>query len=411
MHLLVTEGIGWIEVVTGGMFSGKSEELIRRLRRAGYANQNVIAFKHSSDNRYDECKLASHSKNFIEGIPASSVEDMENIFFQFYEECQVVGIDEAQFFGEPLVSFVDKLADMGKRVIIAGLDQDFKGEPFKPMDVLIAKADHVDKFNAICVVCGNPASRSQRLVNGEPASKDDPLVLVGADENYEPRCRRCHTLSEKNSRKGKLYFIVGTDTEVGKTYVTKELLKKELANGTKTAILKPVETGSEIFGKNLEGSDSYAYAEIMGKSISEVNTYFFTKPLSPHVAAQIDGQKVDIESIKKRIDELLIENDIVYVEGAGGLMVPYTDDYTYLDLLSEYQNKCEAIIVSNNTLGTINHTLLTVYALEKSGIKIKGIILNNKDNIKDEKLLKENADTITRFSGVNILDCFEYRGE
>ncbi len=411
MHLFVTEGTGWIEVVTGGMFSGKSEELIRRLRRAKYANQTVVAFKHSSDNRYAESRLASHSRNFIEGIPASSVEEMESIFFELYGDSKVVGIDEAQFFGKSLVGFVDKLADMGKRVIIAGLDQDFKGEPFKPMDVLMSKAEHVDKFNAICVVCGNPASRSQRLVNGNPAAEDDPLVLVGADEDYEPRCRRCHSVSRKQVKKGRLYFIVGTDTEVGKTYVTKELLKKELAMGTKVAILKPVETGSETFGENLVGSDSHSYAELMEKSVDQVNIYFFTKPLSPHVAARVDGKVVEVEKVKERIEELLEENDVVYIEGAGGLMVPYTDDYTYLDLLLEYRETCEAIIVSNNTLGTINHTLLTVYALEKNGIRINGIILNNRDNIKDEDFLKENADAIARFSGVTILDYFDYKGE
>ena len=411
MHLLVTEGIGWIEVVTGGMFSGKSEELIRRLRRAKYANQSVVAFKHSSDNRYDEKKVASHSQNFIDGVPALNVSDMEELFFKYYKESQVIGIDEAQFFGEDLVGFAERLADMGKRVIVAGLDQDFKGQPFKPMDVLMAKAEHVDKFNAICVVCGNPASRSQRLINGAPAFEDDKLVLVGADENYEPRCRKCHSLRKKTDKKGRLLFIVGTDTEVGKTYVTKKILKEELDKGVKVAVLKPVETGSEIFGENLEGSDSYSYAEMLGKEINEVNMYFFTKPMSPHVAARIDGEKLDTEKIKQRIDELLQENDVVYVEGAGGLMVPYTDDYTYLDLLMEYRDNGEALIVSNNTLGTINHTLLTVYALEKNGIKINGIIMNNKDGIKDNEFLKENTESIGRFSGVEILDCLDYEGD
>ncbi|MCJ8342757.1 MAG: thymidine kinase [Cetobacterium sp.] len=200
MHLLLTEGMGWIEVVTGSMFSGKSEELIRRLRRAKYANQELVVFKHASDKRYDNTKVASHSQLFIEAVPVSSVEEMEKEFLEKYKDVKIVGIDEVQFFGEEVVQFCEKLADMGKRVIVAGLDQDFKGDPFKPMDTLMAKAEYVDKFNAICAVCGNPASRTQRLVNGEPAFSDDPIVLVGASEAYEARCRKCHVVKYRDKK-------------------------------------------------------------------------------------------------------------------------------------------------------------------------------------------------------------------
>lgn len=200
MHLLLTEGMGWIEVVTGSMFSGKSEELIRRLRRAKYANQELVVFKHASDKRYDNTKVASHSQLFIEAVPVSSVEEMEKEFLKKYKDVKIVGIDEVQFFGEEVVQFCEKLADMGKRVIVAGLDQDFKGDPFKPMDTLMAKAEYVDKFNAICAVCGNPASRTQRLVNGEPAFSDDPIVLVGASEAYEARCRKCHVVKYRDKK-------------------------------------------------------------------------------------------------------------------------------------------------------------------------------------------------------------------
>lgn len=198
MHLLLTEGMGWLEVVTGSMFSGKSEELIRRMRRAKYANQEIVVFKHSSDKRYDDTKVASHSQAFIEAVPVATVEEMEKEFFENYKDARVIGIDEVQFFGESVVEFCEKLADMGKRVIVAGLDQDFKGAPFKPMDRLMAQAEYVDKFNAICAVCGNPASRTQRLVNGEPAFSDDPIVLVGASETYEARCRRCHVIKYRD---------------------------------------------------------------------------------------------------------------------------------------------------------------------------------------------------------------------
>lgn len=197
MHLLLTEGMGWIEVVTGSMFSGKSEELIRRMRRSKYANQKILVFKHASDDRYDDTKVASHSLAFIEAVPASTVQEMREIVEREYKDVKVIGIDEVQFFGEGVAEFCEELADQGKRVVVAGLDQDFRGEPFKPMDRLMAKAEYVDKFNAICACCGNPASRTQRLVDGEPAYEDDPIVLVGASESYEARCRRCHVVRKR----------------------------------------------------------------------------------------------------------------------------------------------------------------------------------------------------------------------
>lgn len=198
MHLILTKGVGWIEVVTGSMFSGKSEELIRRMRRAKYANQNIVVFKHASDCRYDNTKVASHNKAFIEAIAVSTIDEMRKIIEKDDENIEVIGIDEVQFFGEEVAQFCEELADSGRRVVVAGLDQDFKGEPFKPMDRLMAKAEYVDKFNAICVCCGNPASRTQRLVNGEPAYDDDPIVMVGASESYEARCRRCHIVRKRD---------------------------------------------------------------------------------------------------------------------------------------------------------------------------------------------------------------------
>jgi thymidine kinase len=395
--------MGWIEVITGGMFSGKSEELIRRLIRSKYASQKVVAFKHSIDNRYDETDVVSHSSISIEGVPVASVEDMEKIFYEKYSDAQVIGIDEVQFFGDPVVEFCEKLSDMGKRVIVAGLDQDFRGEPFEPIDTLLARAEYVDKLSAICAVCGNPASRTQRLVNGEPAYYNDPVVMVGASEAYEARCRKCHVVNREEAKEGKLYFIVGTNTDIGKTYAGLKLVKEEMDKGLKVTAVKPVETGSNTFPENLEGSDSYAYAKLLGKKVEDINIFFYTKPMSPHVAAREDGEFVDIKAIKDKIDKELLENDVVFVEGAGGLMVPFHENYMYLDLLVDYRKKSEVILISGNVLGTINHTLLTIDALKRNDIKIKGVVFNNKDNIKDEKFLKDNVETVKKIGKVDIL--------
>jgi thymidine kinase len=180
--------IGWIEVIAGCMFSGKTEELIRRLRRAKIAKQNVMIFKPKIDNRYSEYEIVSHSEQAMEAI---IVETPEEILAQS-QEADVIGIDEGQFFDNNLVDVCNKLADNGKRVIVAGLDQDYKGEPFEPMPQLLAVAEYITKTLAICVKCGNPADRTQRIV----ASKD--LVLVGSTDAYEARCRNCHYIPEED---------------------------------------------------------------------------------------------------------------------------------------------------------------------------------------------------------------------
>ena len=180
---------GYVEVITGSMFCGKTEELIRRLRRAVIARQKVQVFKPVIDSRYAYSKVTSHSGADFEALPINSAAE---ILQNLEPEVTVVGIDEAQFFDDPIVEVVDQLANRGIRVIVTGLDTDFRGEPFGCMPVLIAKAEYVDKLNAICMVCGEPASRTQRLVNGKPAHYNDPIVIVGASEMYEARCRRCH---------------------------------------------------------------------------------------------------------------------------------------------------------------------------------------------------------------------------
>lgn len=179
---------GWIEVIAGCMFSGKTEELIRRMRRAEIAKQNVVIFKPDIDLRYSEDKIVSHSE---QALPSIRVKTSEEIL-EKSNDAQVVGIDEAQFFDEGLVNVVNKLADSGKRVIIAGLDQDYKGKPFSPMPELLAIAEYITKTLAICVVCGNPADKTQRKIASEVR------VLIGASDSYEARCRKCHYIpSEK----------------------------------------------------------------------------------------------------------------------------------------------------------------------------------------------------------------------
>ncbi|MCX7870140.1 MAG: thymidine kinase [bacterium] len=178
---------GWIEVIVGCMFSGKSEELIRRIKRAIIANQKAVVFKPKIDNRYDFNKVVSHNGISVEAIVINNSNEIRN----YVNDYEVIGIDEAQFFDNELIDVVEELADNGKRVIIAGLDQDFRGEPFGIIPNLMAIADSVDKLHAICVICGAVATKSQRLINDKPASYNDPIILVGSKETYQPRCRKC----------------------------------------------------------------------------------------------------------------------------------------------------------------------------------------------------------------------------
>ncbi len=188
---------GWIEVITGSMYCGKSEELIRRIRRANIAKQRVQVFKPIIDDRYHRANIVSHNGDQVEAIP---VDHPDEIIKRLNPNTDVVAIDEAQFFDQQVVAICEQLADQGIRVIAAGLDRDFRGEPFGPMPELMAMAEYVDKLHAICVQCGNPASRTQRLIDGEPAQYNDPIILVGAKEVYEARCRRCHSVPGKGEK-------------------------------------------------------------------------------------------------------------------------------------------------------------------------------------------------------------------
>ncbi len=178
---------GWIEVICGSMFSGKTEELIRRIRRAEYAKQNVIVFKPVLDNRYDETNIVSHSQMKAPSIPINHAEEIRSYIT---EDMEVVAIDEAQFFDASIIDVCNELANKGKRVIVAGLDQDYRGIPFGFMPQLMAIAEYVTKNLAICLRCGNPANRTQRTVHS------DEQILVGSTEAYEARCRNCHEVMD-----------------------------------------------------------------------------------------------------------------------------------------------------------------------------------------------------------------------
>ena len=185
-------GSGFIEVITGSMFSGKTEELLRRLRRARIAGQEVTVFSPALDDRYGTQTIGSHAGREWEATVIDP-NDPWAITDHVGEE-GVVAVDEANFFESELVAVLERLAAQDHRVLVAGTDQTFRGEPFHPLPELIAVAEYVDKLQAICAVCGEPATRNQRFVDGEPAHVDDPTIVVGAEERYEARCRSCHTL-------------------------------------------------------------------------------------------------------------------------------------------------------------------------------------------------------------------------
>jgi thymidine kinase len=187
---------GWIEVICGVMFSGKSEELIRRVRRALIAKRRVQVFKSHLDERYAGLyHVSSHDGRTVEAVP---VDEPDQISRLLLAETQVVAIDEAQFLDGTIVELATALAAGGRRVILAGTDTDFRGEPFGAMPQLLAVAEQVDKLHAICVVCGNPASRNQRLIEGRPARYDSPTIMVGSNESYEARCRSCHSVPRRD---------------------------------------------------------------------------------------------------------------------------------------------------------------------------------------------------------------------
>lgn len=185
---------GWIEVVCGSMFSGKTEELLRRVRRAAIAQQEVQLFKPAVDTRYGLDSVTSHDGLRWQAIV---IEDAAALFDAVGKSTTVVAIDEVQFFDAGIVQVCSDLAHRGLRVIVAGLDTDFRGEPFGPLPALMAQAEQVDKLHAICMRCGSEASRTQRLLDGRPAYYEDAIVMIGASESYEARCRACHDVPHR----------------------------------------------------------------------------------------------------------------------------------------------------------------------------------------------------------------------
>ena len=185
---------GWIEVICGCMFAGKTEELIRRINVLSYARKNILVFKPKIDDRYSTTEIASHAGS---KVPCIVISEAKEILNHVNYDTDVVAIDEVQFFDEDVVDICEYLADSGLRVMGAGLDKDFRGEPFGVLPDLLTRAEFVTKLTAVCAKCGAPATRTQRIINGKPASFNDPIVLVGAKEAYEPRCRHCHEIVEK----------------------------------------------------------------------------------------------------------------------------------------------------------------------------------------------------------------------
>ncbi|WP_430505608.1 thymidine kinase [Haloparvum sp. PAK95] len=192
MHAITRSG--WIEVISGSMFSGKTEELLRRLRRSEIADQSVAVYKPAIDDRYGETTIGTHTGREWDAVVVDNEGDGPRDILDHHDGESVVAIDEANFFSNTLVEVAQSLANGGSRVIVSGTDQTFRGEPFEPLPQLMAVAEYVDKLQAICSQCGEPAARNQRLIEGEPAHVDDPTILVGAEESYEARCRDCHTL-------------------------------------------------------------------------------------------------------------------------------------------------------------------------------------------------------------------------
>ena len=186
--------LGWIEVICGPMFAGKSEELIRRIKRIEYAKKKVIVFKPLIDNRYSEDEVVSHNKRRTK---CYNLKNSSEVMKYISEDVYAVAFDEVQFMDEGILNVIEELANKGKRVICAGLDNDFRGEPFSIMPQLLCKAEYVTKLTAICTICGANATRTQRVVNGKPAYYEDPTIIIGASESYEPRCRHCHQVPHK----------------------------------------------------------------------------------------------------------------------------------------------------------------------------------------------------------------------
>ncbi|WP_208600520.1 thymidine kinase [Streptobacillus ratti] len=334
MFLKNSDNVGRLEVICGSMFSGKSEELIRRLRRESFTKQNVLIFKHAIDKRYGENGIFSHSQDSIGAFPVSNVLEMESIISK-HPDVEVIGIDEVQFFGKEVIEFCNKYVNIGKRVIVAGLDLDFKAEPFYPMPELLTYADSITKLKAICMVCGKEAYASQRLINGEPAFKDDPIVMVGASENYEARCRRHHIVRDRKDTRAKIYFLFGTDINAGKEEVEKFISSKNPNAKTKTI---------SIF-KNEES----------------------------------------VIDLRNSIEKSSYECDILFIRIIKSPLMPIEGDYSIIDLMSEYRKISSVILISRNRRGMINEVLISHETIRKADLNLEDIYFTPSENPENEK--------------------------
>jgi thymidine kinase len=186
---------GWIEVIVGSMYAGKTEEFLRRIKRIHYAKKDVLVFKPKIDNRYSSSEIVSHNNSRVKSIEISEAKEIYEYTKDHLPYC--IAIDEVQFLDNEIIDLAEYYADSGVRVLLAGLDKNFRGEPFGVVPELLARAEYVTKLEAICQVCGAPATRTQRIIDGKPASYYDPVILVGAKESYEARCRHCHEVRDK----------------------------------------------------------------------------------------------------------------------------------------------------------------------------------------------------------------------
>lgn len=300
---------GLLEVITGSMFSGKSEELIRRAKRAKFAKREIVVFKHSIDNRYSNEEVVSHNKNSISAYPVSSVAEMSEILKdKVYVE--IVAIDEAQFFGQEIVTFIDSLVDKNIRVIVAGLDLDFKGEPFLPMPTLMAKADKVDKLKAICTISGEPAWCSQRLINGEPAFYDDPLVVVGAKESYEARSRRYHIVRYRDKLPINIEVVISTSSQIGldkvkEKFSDKQIYMVDINNPLDFIIQIEKKVFEEKYENKVSNKVFFINNQLLYKINKDVNILKLLSQYSKYLSVTLMGNKnIDL------IEELLRINKI-----------------------------------------------------------------------------------------------------
>ncbi len=308
--------VGSLEVITGSMFSGKSEELIRRIRRAQYAKQKLLVFSPTIDNRYGVDGIYSHNKNNVKAYSVNDVCEMTKILYE-NPDVEIIGIDEIQFFDSKVVDFCKECVNLGKRVIVAGLDLDFKAVPFKPLPELMAIADYVEKLSAICTVCGNRAYASQRLIDGKPAFDDDPLVAVGSDEKYEARCRMHHIVRKRSDIQKLIEVVILLNMNISK--------------------------------------------------ISQIEKF------SDYKVLELDFN-MKVKDIRKIIDEEHKKNNKLVIAIKDSISLKIEGKYETLDLIVELIKRSNINIISNGDIQTL---ITTCSLLNKCEIKINKIYLDD----------------------------------